>query len=340
MSKISNNAAFTPGCTPAAPAPADSAAPPFAKLVRRGGRAPGAPVQHAIGADRCAYWTSSGVFASSPDDANPHAEHVVFFIDADDRIKVENQCETLACRVGAILVPRHRACEVPFGATVTVGVDELTVGLPSSAVEQDGAPAPVNLIALGNALPRSEPAGFADLTALAGTQSNGDTPLTVLDEEPLGAVAPVSPDLDSDDPLDALLAEYRRALIHRGRSAALALKEIEPAQIAVPLPPDPFLDTERYRTGSLLNDLLDTRAQIDLVLGDMNPFLSEQFFVDDARHDVLQLLAPAQRRRPHFPAAALLARREHHLISVDSHFPMLTTFTDTSTTEQHDDEHP
>jgi len=340
MSKINSNAAFAPDCTRPGHAAADSAAPPFAKLVRRGGRAPRAPVQHALGPDRCAYWTSAGVFASSPEDANPHTEHVVFFIDADGRIQVENHCATLACRVGATLVPRHRACAVPIGATVTVGVDELTVGLPSSAIAQNDAPARVDLIALGNALPRSEPAGFVDLTALSGTESNGDTPLTLLDEEPLGAISPVAPDLDNDDPLDVLLAEYRQALIHRERAVTHALKEMEPARIAVPLPPDPFLDTERYRTGSLLNDLLDTRQQIDRVLSDMNPFQSEQFFVDDARHDVLHLLAPAQRRRPHFPPAALLARREHHLISVDSHFPMLTTFTDTSTTEQHDDERP
>ncbi|ACB65485.1 conserved hypothetical protein [Burkholderia ambifaria MC40-6] len=339
MSKMSSSTARDPDCTTPDRQPADPT-PPFAKLVRRGGRAPRAPVQHALGRDRCAYSASSGVFAAVSGDANPLADHVVFLIDADGRIQLENHCEALACRVGATVVPLHRACEVPFGTTITVGVDELTIGLPSSAVAQDDAPAPVDLIALGNALPRTEPGGFVDLTALADLQPNGDLPLTVLDEEPLGVVTPISPDLDNGDPLEALLAEYRRALIHRERSAAHAMKEIEPPQIAVPLPPDPFLDTERYRTGSLLNDLLDTRQQIDLVLGDMNPFLSDQFFVDDARHDVLHLLAPTQRRRPHFPPAALLARREHHLVSVDSHFPMLTTFTDTSTTEQHDDERP
>ncbi|MET1531233.1 TagK domain-containing protein [Burkholderia sola] len=339
MSRI---AAREPDCTTPDHQQADPARP-FARLVRRGGRAPHAPVQHALGPDRCAYSASSGEFAAVSSDANPLTDHVVFLVDADGRIQFENHCEALACRVGATLVPRHRACEVPFGTTVTVGVDELTIGLPSSAAAQDDTPAPVDLVALGNALPRSEPAGFVDLTALADAKSNGaraDTTLTVLDEEPLGVVAPVSPDLDNGDPLEALLAEYRRALVHRERSTAHALKEIEPPQIAVPLPPDPFLDTERYRAGSLLSDLLDARQQIDLVLGEMNPFLSDQFFVDDARHDVLHLLAPAQRRRPHFPSAALLARREHHLISVDSHFPMLATFTDTSTTESHDDEHP
>ncbi|WP_081103818.1 TagK domain-containing protein [Burkholderia anthina] len=343
MPKMSRNAAREPDCTTPDHQPADPAPPPFAKLVRRGGRAPRAPVQHALGRDRCAYSASSGEFAAVSGDANPLTDHVVFLIDADGRIQLENHCEALACRVGATLVPRHRACEVRLGETVTVGVDELTIGLPSSAIAQDDAPAPVDLIALGNALPRSEPAGFVDLTALADATSNGahgDPPRTVLDEEPLGVVAPVSPDLDNGDPLDALLAEYRRALIHRERSAVHAMKEIEPPQIAVPLPPDPFLDTERYRTGSLLSDLLDARQQIDRVLDGMNPFLSDELFVDDARHDVLHLLAPAQRPRPHFPTAALLARREHHLISVDSHFPMLTTFTDTSTTEQHDDERP
>ncbi|MGU3778268.1 TagK domain-containing protein [Burkholderia metallica] len=340
MSKISTHAARAPDCLAPDHLSADPAPLPYAKLVRRSGRAPRAPMQHALGPARCAYSASSGTFAPLPDGAHPLADQVVFFIDFAGRIQVENHCEALACRVGATPVPRHRACAIPFGATVTVGVDELTVGLPSAAVAQDGAPAPVDLIALGNALPRSEPGGFVDLTALAGAESNGGTPLAVLDDEPLGVVAPVSPDPDHGDPLDMLLAEYRQALIHRERLPTHALKEIEPPQIAVPLPPDPLLDTERYRTGSLLSDLLDARQQIDWVLDGMNPFLSEQLFVDDARHDVLRLLAPAQRQRPHFPSAALLARREHHLISVDSHFPMLSTFTDTSTTEPHDDERP
>ncbi|PCE31332.1 hypothetical protein BZL54_16440 [Burkholderia ubonensis subsp. mesacidophila] len=296
-------------------------------------------MQHALGPARCAYSASSGAFAPWQDNANVLADHVVFSIDVNGDIRLENHCEALACRVGATLVPRHGTCAIPFGATITVGVDELTVGLPSAAVPQDDAPTPVDLIALGNALPRSEPAGFVDLTALAGAESDTER-LAVFDDEPLGVVAPVSPDTDSGDPLETLLAEYRRALIHRERDPAHALKEIEPPQIAVPLPPDPFLDSGRYWTGSLLSDLLDTRQRIDFVLEGMNPFLAEQLFVDDARHDVLHLLAPAQRQRPHFSSAALLARREHHLISVDSHLPMLNTITDTSTTERHDDERP
>jgi hypothetical protein len=191
----------------------------------------------------------------------------------------------------------------------------------------------VDLIALGNALRRSEPAAFADLAALARVTSDTDMPLAILDDEPLGVVAPASPDSGDGDPLETLLAEYRRALVHRECSPAHPLKEMEPPQIAVPLPPDPFADTDRYRTGSLLSDLLDTRQQIDRVLDEMNPFLAEQLFADSTRHDVLQLLAPARRQRPHFASTALLARREHHQISVDSYFPMLDTFTDTSTTE-------
>ncbi|WP_232431232.1 TagK domain-containing protein [Burkholderia ubonensis] len=341
MSKTSENASRAPDCAPFDSVHADTSPVPFAKLVRRGGRSPRAPMQHAIGPARCAYSPSSGDFAPLPDDTNALAGHVVFTVDANGDIRLENHCEALACRVGSATVPQHGTCAVPFGAAITVGVDELTVGLPSAAVALDGTPPSIDLTALGNALPRSEPAGFADLAALACAGSDAGAALAVFDDEPLGLVAPVSPNADDGDPLEKLLAEYRRALIHRERDYAHELKEIEQPQIAAPLPDDPFLDAPgRYRTGSLLSDLLDKRQKIDFVLDGMNPFLAEQLFVDDARHDVLLLLAPAHRQRPHFASAALLARHEHHLISVDSHFPMLNTITDTSTTERHDDERP
>jgi len=98
MSKMSSSTAREPDCTTPDRQPADPT-PPFAKLVRRGGRAPRAPVQHALGRDRCAYSASSGVFAAVSGDANPLADHVVFLIDADGRIQLENHCDALPSKL-------------------------------------------------------------------------------------------------------------------------------------------------------------------------------------------------------------------------------------------------
>ncbi|ACB69096.1 conserved hypothetical protein (plasmid) [Burkholderia ambifaria MC40-6] len=341
MFKISEKAAQTPEPASRDRAHADTTPVPLAKLVRRRGQEPRAPLQHTIGPARCAYSASSGIFTSLPDGTEAPAGHVVFAVDASGNIRLENHCNALACHVDGATVPQHGTSAVTVGATITIGVDALTVGLPSAASPQDDDQSHVDLIALGNALPRSEPARFTDLVALTGAASDADTSLALFDDEPLGLVAPVSPDTDSSDPLEKLLAEYRRALIHRERDYVHQLKEIERPRVTAPLPDDPFLDAPgRYRTGSLLSDLLGDRGQIDLVIQDMNPFLTEQFFVDDPRHDVLLLLAPQRRQRPHFASTAPLARHEHHLITVDSHFPMLNTITAPSTTERHDREYP
>ncbi|KVK99020.1 TagK domain-containing protein [Burkholderia ubonensis] len=220
----------------------------------------------------------------------------------------------------------------------------------SAAAQDRPAASPhVDLIVLGNALPRSEASNFRDLAALAGTHAADGTPTgtaapaTILDDEPFDRfAAPPDEALDphGGDPLAALFAEYRHALVHGGRKQVHALKSVERPGGAAPLPDDPFADVaNHHREGSLFCDLLGSRQSIDCVLDDMNAFLADEIFAVDARQDVLLLLAPPRRNRTHASQTAPLTRHEHHLISADSHFPMGSAVTDTHPTQHHDESH-
>jgi len=229
---------------------------------------------------------------------------------------------------------------------IPAGSDAPRPGGEAPPPDGHAAPAPPDLIAIGNALARSEPAHFRDLAALAGAQADpmqhrdaaagAPAPLLIFDEEPLAGPGALPESDDDADPLAGLLAEYRRALIHRERDHdAHELKAIGRPQVAVPLPEDPFLDARgRFETGSLLGDLLGSQQNIDTVLGEMDTFRADHLFAEEDRHEILALLAPARKAGRALSQAALLARQEHHLISVDSHFPMLVARTDTDAPDE------
>ncbi|WP_207004222.1 TagK domain-containing protein [Trinickia mobilis] len=138
-------------------------------------------------------------------------------------------------------------------------------------------------------------------------------------------VRPVQFDGDETDPLAALSAEYQQALLHRTRGSAHELKNVSTENAPVIAPPDdPFMDApERYGEGSLLEDLLGNGRNIDAVLESLDPFGGGQVFEADEHHEILALLAPGNAPSQRFPQPAMLARQEHHLISVDSHIPMV-----------------
>jgi hypothetical protein len=316
---------------PLVPAPASW----HARRLRAGGLPVGGA--HAFDGDApCVYDARSHGFAASMPDVPEHETECVRFVADASGAWLESRCATFACRVnGAALAhgARHAVCA---GDVISVGVDLLAVSPGGAPSESDapGAPAGVDLIALGQALAQgSEPPRFDVLAALAGRlpdEARADTiaavSLTILDEAPQDRVAqPLAPD-HTVDALDALHAEYRTALIHRERDYGHALRTIERAAVAAPLPEDPFLDLRgRYTRGSLLNDLLGDQQCIDTVLNGMDPFGEERIFAAHARHEVLALLAPRTRTHSQFARAAQLMRREHHLISVDSHFPALSS---------------
>ncbi|TKC89803.1 TagK domain-containing protein [Trinickia terrae] len=154
--------------------------------------------------------------------------------------------------------------------------------------------------------------GHASLPVL-GHGSNGSGMPLMLDDE------------EEADPLAALTAEYKQTLLHRTRGSSHELKNVstENAPIAAP-PNDPFMDMlERHGEGSLLEDLLGSNRNIDAVLESLDKFGAEQIFEADERHEILSLLAPGNAPSQLFPQPAMLARQEHHLISVDSHIPMV-----------------
>ncbi|CAJ7784185.1 type VI secretion system [Burkholderia pseudomallei] len=322
---------------------------PLVSLARYEGRDASPPRQHAIGAAGCVYFVQANRFEAWDACIGIPNDGIIFAAEPDGSLRMENHCARADCRVNGEAVAPGACRHLERGDVIAVAAAELTIQDGASA-RKPSAPRqpPVDLIALGNALPRSEPAHFADLAELAnlpaaahphGRASAGAAaPLVILDEEALSDAAPPAFDSTNHDPLAHLLTEYRRALIHQERSYAHVLKSIERPQIAVPLPDDPFLDAPgRYRRGSLLGDLLGSRQNIDYVLDEMNPFRAEALFTDEARHDVLLLLAPRRRKKAHFPQTALLARHEHHLMSVDSHFPTLGAETDIQQEEPNDE---
>jgi hypothetical protein len=86
----------------------------------------------------------------------------------------------------------------------------------------------------------------------------------------------------------------------------------------------------------LLDDLLGSTRKIDALLDEMDAFGAKQVFAFDARRDVLTLLASARDAAHSRVRAAQLTRREHHLISVDSHCSPLPS-TPSDDTRPHDD---
>jgi hypothetical protein len=184
--------------------------------------------------------------------------------------------------------------------------------------------------------PADEP-DFSDLIALAGPaaldERYHDHPhgehasLLALGRGSQGSGIELPLEADESDPLAALTAEYRQALLHHKRDYSHELKKtsVDNAPIAA-VPHDPFADAAaRYAQGSLLDDLLGSRQNIDTVLESLDAFAADQLFEPDEQHEILALLAPGAVADPLFPQTALLARQEHHLISVDSHIPMLDT---------------
>ncbi|MGV2293052.1 TagK domain-containing protein [Trinickia sp. YCB016] len=186
-------------------------------------------------------------------------------------------------------------------------------------------------------VPLAQPADFSDLIALAGPTllddhyhdhpSGGHKALALLGNGSNGGDMSLTFDDEEKDPLAALTAEYKQTLLHRTRGSSHELKNVSTENAPIVAPPnDPFTDMLRRRDdGSLLEDLLGSSRNIDAVLESLDEFGAEQIFEADERHEILSLLAPGNARSQLFPQPAMLARQEHHLISVDSHIQMVNS---------------
>lgn len=275
--------------------------------------------------------------------------------------QLENRCSMLACRVNGAEVPFGAVAPVRPGDAIEIGVAALVAhgeiirsaeaALPSQAgqsIDPSDLGDTVDPLfiagsdadaAEGPATPAADPNDFSDLIALAGAFANieryhdhpeASDPLSILDSAP-GAVSPDHLLFDEAraDPLVQLSEEYRQTMLHGGRDPLRELKDRRPETSRQRAPEDPFLDApERFANGSLLDDLLGPRQNIDTVLDELDSFGADLLFAADEREDVLALVAPQGLVRQHAAApSAQLARREHHLISVDSHFPLADTTT-------------
>lgn len=180
----------------------------------------------------------------------------------------------------------------------------------------------------------SAPDDFSDLIALAGVHvydqmyhnAPGDDGLLTGHFGaglPGAAHSELPPDAGTIDPLAALSNEYWEALLDRQHGLTHELRKAAASTMSLPPPPPgPFDDAEAPARSSLLEVLIQGRT-IDSVLDELDAFDSHHLFEADRQHEVLALFAPddtlSQRIRP----TAQLAREEHHLMTVDSHLPML-----------------
>jgi len=331
----------------------------FVELIRFGGQRPTESRRYPIGNQGYCVLAASGALFPADMQLEGSPEYAVFGRD-DQAAWLANHCTSLACCVNGHPVAsgaRHRLQE---GDTIEIGVACLTVG---ALVAVDAA----TLASAQSAVAPADPTDFSDLAALAGPDIDtgppdfsdlialaGDyveegygpeelladrEPLALLDHTAAARAGTPSPSDSAEeaDPLATLSAEYRRALLHGERSQAHDLKAEATARATARIPADPFLDApERFAEGSLLDDLLGDKQNIDTVLAELDDFNGGQLFEQERSHEILALLAPRGLAGQHVTQTALLARQEHHLISVDSNFH-LSGASQPLSESQHDD---
>ncbi|EON19558.1 hypothetical protein C265_11886 [Cupriavidus sp. GA3-3] len=155
--------------------------------------------------------------------------------------------------------------------------------------------------------------------ALGGTQPDGADPFSLVKPAGgAGTTAAAGP--EPADVLDQLKREAEAALRDPNYVSAHASSN---AASTAPIPaegePKPLqtLAREANHADSLM-DMLDTAGHIDSLIGSRESLEEHELFSTPAAPDVLSLfagdIAPTRRR----DVTALLTRREHHLVSMDS----------------------
>ncbi|MEX3897586.1 TagK domain-containing protein [Paraburkholderia sp. BR10954] len=176
----------------------------------------------------------------------------------------------------------------------------------------------------------TKPDDFSDLIALA--DEDDDDPLQLRREPHAaergghdGMAKLLAADIDDADPLAALTLEYRDALLNRKSENGPEPKASAEArsESIIGSPPDPFAElVDPSRTEASVFDLLTQGKNIDTLLDGLDSFGAEQIFEADQTREILALLAPRGIPAHRAGRTALLAREEHHLVSMDSHIAM------------------
>jgi hypothetical protein len=331
----------------------------FVELVRHGGQALSRTASVSLDDGMASFLPASGMLAASAISdaaADEHLESVRF--SASDGIAVlENRCRTTSCRINGQPVALRASQRLHDGDQIEVGLTMLRVtrsanspapdsGQPRADQNSDTATAGP---AVADDLPGAAPnLDFSDLIALAGPQTvlgmlhKGPADLHAIgwsqadtDSRGAPAAANLEPALDNSDPLAALSLEYRRALLNHERDSSYDMAAAGKRRSG-PLPEDPFaLYADRLAHGSLQDDLLGVK-KIDSFISEMDHFGGDALFAEESPSEILRLLAPPGAAVQLLPPTGQLSQREHHLISMDSHFHISGTTTDTNTDTNQD----
>ncbi len=243
-------------------------------------------------------------------------EHSVFGVGEDRRAWIQNACATLSCRVnGAEMRPGERW---PLSDR-----DDITIGLTRLSVVQ--ADSPLQWEAWDGCRPGDALDDQAALLALRALNDTDTHAVPFLPEDRRHSRRGAGPDgqpQDANDPLASLATEFDQAIqgTHQGLRALHSPAPGLPGS-TLPPPPDPFeAPAAAPATRMLLEGLLPEATDIDSILADMNAFDESQLFAPPPAQDVLRLLADQAGASAPSRTIASLARREHHDLSIDSHF--------------------
>lgn len=132
-------------------------------------------------------------------------------------------------------------------------------------------------------------------------------------------------DVDESDPLGVLTHEYRHALLSQKTGTVHEPKAMaeDRGETVIRASYDPFSElVEPSDSESSVFDLLTKGKNIDTLLESLDSFGAGQIFTANETHEILALLAPHGLPAHRASRTALLAREEHHMVSVDSHMAM------------------
>lgn len=255
---------------------------------------------------------------SSPD---PLSEFVRF-VEHPGGAELANHCTATSCSVSGVCVLPGANTLLQPGDMIEVGLSRLRVDTDPAATRSFNEPSPSSDLA-------AQPDAFDDLIALAGpvaAYESASTPAVTGYPDRFAceippAVAQTRLTGIDEDPLTGLSVEYQRALRHYERDtqdhARADVQQRNPCLFE-----DPLDSKAMQRPGTLLDDLLQDKKNIDVVIAGLDQFGHATLFADEPFTEILGLLAPEGMVLPPQTSTARLTQREHHIVSMDSHFDL------------------
>ncbi|KAF3998071.1 TagK domain-containing protein [Glaciimonas immobilis] len=321
------------------------------KLARYGGELLIGEVPISVAVKDCIFMPANGVLASSDASLLVKAKEFVRFFCVKGVPMIENKCALFSCYVNDLALPEGGLLCLNDDDVIEAGVgillfEKWTKGVPATdeLIRRPSTDDVRNIAPHGEMATQSELAPDSDLDLASLLALNGPALIPArkkyfgasemisgrsAKEDCTGFASDRSPvKFDTDDPLAALSKEYLETLRGGSTNRSERTTVRQNYQMA-PIPQDPFSGYEEaVCSGSLLNDLLGRSASINAVLSELNHFNGDAFFSDRQPHEILSLFAPDGAPIRLTPYTGQLSQREHHMISLDSHFQIAGTVID------------